>query len=134
MLIVIAYFPFAWDPPRVVGNGVTRSVGGYLQFTHMNNARTRGTPAWLQDVRTSGVVHIRLVFEPRSANENASIMMLASNFWVSDFTIGQDGSGLLMWMRRPGTDANGDPPFYVGRVRPHHWNVVDVVLTTATSA
>jgi hypothetical protein len=128
VLIVIAYFPFNWDPPRVVSNGVTRSAGGYLQFTHMNNARTPGTPAWLQEVRTSGVVHIRLVFEPRATNENAAIMMLAGNFWVSDFTIGQDGPGLLLWMRRPGTDANGDPPFYVGPVRPRQWNVVDVAL------
>jgi hypothetical protein len=128
VLIVIAYFPFAWDPPRMVGNGVTRSAGGYLQFADMNNARTRETPAWLQDVRKSGVVHIRLVFEPRSANENAAIMMLAGNFWVSDFAIGQDGPGLLMWMRRPGTDANGDPPFYIGPVRPGQWNMVDVSL------
>jgi hypothetical protein len=128
VLIVIAYFPFAWDPPRVVSNGVTRSAAGYLQFTDMNNARTPGTPSWLPDVRTSGVVHINLVFEPRSANENAAIMMLARNFWVSDFTVGQDGPGLLMWWRRPGTDANGDPPFYIGPVRPRQWNVVDISL------
>ena len=53
VLIVIAYFPFAWDPPRTVRNEVTRSADGSLRFGEMNNARTPGTPAWLR-----GCAHI----------------------------------------------------------------------------
>ena len=129
VLVVIAYYPFGWDPPRYVTNGVTRSMDGYLQFAEMNNARTQGTPAWLPSVRRFGVVDVRVVFEPRSADESAPIMMLASNFWDTDFAIGQDGSVLLVWVRHPGTDANGDPPFGVGGVvHARQWNVVDVIL------
>ncbi len=51
VLVVIAYYPFGWDPPRYVTNGVTRSTDGYLRFAEMNNARTQGTPAWLPSVR-----------------------------------------------------------------------------------
>jgi len=56
-------------------------------------------------------------------------MMLASDFWDTDFAIGQDHSDLLVGLRRPGSDANGNPPFTVaGVIRPQRWNSVDVVL------
>ena len=129
VLVVISYYPFGWDPPRTVRNEVTRNSQGFLQFGEMNNARTIGTPAWLQDVRASGIVQIRLEFEPRSLQESASIMMLASNFWVTDFAIEQDHSDLLVWLRRPGSDTNGDPPFTVkGVLRTRQWNSAEVRL------
>jgi hypothetical protein len=125
----VAYSPFTWDPPRTVRNEVTRSADGSLRFGEMNNARTAGSPAWLDDVRTSGIVHIRLEVAPQSLQEQASIMMLASDFWHTDFAIAQDHSSLLVWLRRPGSDASGDPPFTVDKaLQPRRWNSVDVVL------
>ena len=133
LLAVTAYFPFDWDPPRLVSNEVTRSADGSLRFGDMNAARTPGTPAWLPEVRSSGIVHIRLVAEPRSpANQSASIMMLASDFWRTDFAIGQDHSDLDVWLRRPGSTGAGGPPFVVGGVfRPYRWTSVDVILRRA---
>lgn len=129
LLIVISYYPFAWDPPRTVRNEVVRNSDGSLQFGQMNNARTQGTPAWFEDVRRSGVVQIRLEFDPDSLQENASIMMLASNFFTTDFAIVQDDSDLLVYLRRPGSDANGGPPFVVdGILRSRQWNSVDLML------
>ena len=129
LLIATAYYPFGWDPPRMVRNDVTRSSDGALRFGEMNRARTPGTPSWLHGARTSGTVQIQLEFEPQSLRENASIMMLASDFWNTDFAIGQDHSDLLVWLRRPGSDGNGDPPFVVeGAVQPRRWNRVDVMV------
>ena len=129
LLIVIAYLPFAWDPPRMVRNDVTRSADGSLRFGEMNNARTPGTPAWLQEVRTSGTIQIQLEADPQSVQEQASIMMLASDYFDTDFAIGQTHSDLLVWLRRPGSDANGDPAFVIdGALQPHRWNSVDVML------
>ena len=129
LLILISYYPFTWDPPRTVHNDVTRSADGSLQFGEMNNARTSGTPAWVQSVRRSNTAQIRLEFDPRSLQENASVMMLASNFWTTDFAIEQDHSDLLVWMRRPGSDANGDPAFSIdGVIQPRRWNNVKMTL------
>ena len=129
LLIVVSYYPFAWDPPRTVRNEVTRNPDGSLQFGKMNNARTPGTPAWLDEVRRSGVVQIRLEFVPDSLQENASIMMLASNFFTTDFALVQDDSDLLVYLRRPMSDANGDPPFLVdGILRSKRSNSVDIVM------
>jgi hypothetical protein len=131
LIIISAYSPFDWDPPRVVRNEVTRGVGGALQFGEMNRARTPGTPDWLADARSSGDVQIDLEAHPESRQEHApaSIMMLASDFWHTDFAIGQDHAGLLVWLRRPGSDANGGPPFAIGgALQPGHWNRVEVSL------
>ena len=129
LLIVIAYFPFAWSPPRTVRNEVTRSADGSLQFGEMNYARTPGTPAWLQLARTSGIIQIQLEADPQSLQQQAPIMMLASDFWHTDFAIEQDHADLLVWLRRPGSDANGDPPFVLGGVlQAQRWNSVNVIL------
>jgi hypothetical protein len=130
LLAVSAYFPFGWDPPRTVRNEVTRSADGSLRFGNMNAARTPGTPSWLQEVRSSGTLQIRLVADPGPAeSQSASIMMLASDFWHTDFAIGQDHSDLEVWLRRPGSDANGDPAFVIGGVfRPQRWTSVQVTL------
>jgi hypothetical protein len=129
VLIVIAYFPFAWSPPRTVRNQVARNAEGSLRFGQMNYARTSGTPAWLNDVRTSGMIQIQLVASPQSLRQDASIMMLASDYWDTDFAIGQDHSDLVVWLRRPGSNANGDPPFVIrGVLQPQRWTSVDLRL------
>jgi hypothetical protein len=131
LLIALSYYPFAWDPPRIVRNDVTRSANGSLQFRDPNYARSDGTPAWLPSARTSGRIQIRLQFRPHSpqVNSPASIMMLASDFWNTDFAIEQDHSDLLVWLRRPGSDSNGNPPYTLdGVLRPRGWNSVDLTL------
>jgi hypothetical protein len=126
VIIVIAYFPFALSPPR---NQVTRSAGGSLRFGQLNYARTPGTPAWLNDVRATGRIRIQLEASPQSLRQDASMMMMASDYWDTDFAIGQDHSDLMVWLRRPGSDPNGDPPFVIrGVFQPQRWTSVDLVL------
>jgi hypothetical protein len=129
-LAITAYFPFRWDPPRVVHNAVARDAGT-LRFGDMNRARTLGSPGWLPDARQSGMIRIDLEVDPRSSQEQspASIMMLARDYWHGDFAIGQDGSELLVWLRRPGSDANGNPPFVVrGALHANRWNRIELVV------
>jgi hypothetical protein len=129
VLIVIAYFPFAWSPPRMVRNQVTRDEDGSLRFGGMNYARTSAAPSWLQEVRTSGAIQIQLQAAPQSLRQDALIIVLASDHWHTDFAIGQYHSGLQVWLRRPGTDTEGVPGFAVDRVfRPQQWTSVEVVL------
>jgi len=95
----------------------------------MNDARTPATPAWLDHVRTSGMIQIQLQADPQSLQQSAAIMMLASDYWNTDFCIGQDHSDLVVWLRRPGSDANGAPPFTIAGVfQPKRWTSVNVML------
>ncbi len=115
-------------------NEVTRTAGGSLRFGEMNAARTPGTPAWLGDLRASGIAQFRLEVNPRTPQQNspASIMMLASDYWDTDIAIEQDHTDLLVWLRRTGSDANGDPPVRIrGALPPRRWSSVDVLLRPA---
>ena len=129
LLAAISYFPFRWDPPRIVRNQVVRTADNSLRFGEMNAARTPGTPAWLRQARTSGSVQIRMEVNPQSSQRDASMMMLASNFWDTDFAIGQDHSSLRVWLRRPGSDEGGNPPFTVdGALQARRWTSVGVLV------
>ena len=129
LLAAVSYYPFRWDPPRIVRNQVVRTAEGSLRFGEMNAARTPGTPAWLRQARTSGSVQIKLAVDPRSAQQRASMMMLASNYWDTDFAIVQDHSSLQVWLRRPGSDIGGNPPFTVnGTLQARRWASVEVLV------
>jgi hypothetical protein len=128
VLIVGAYYPFNWDPPRTVHNQVTRIAGG-LRFGTVNEARTAGTPGWLPAASRSGAISIKLEADPRTARQHAPMMMLASDFWHADFAIAQERSDLYVWLRRPGSAANGAPPFVVGAaIRAGQWISADVMV------
>lgn len=129
MLIVIAYFPFTWSPPRTVRNQVTRGEYGALRFGGMNDARTSAPPGWLPEVRASGTIDIQLQAAPQSLQQNALIMVLGSDYWHTDFAIGQYHSDLEIWLLRPGTDTRGVPGFTVHAVlQPRQWTSVEVAL------
>jgi hypothetical protein len=130
-LIVVRYYPFEWDPPRWVANDVERTVNDALRFGDHNYARTWGTPSWLGAAREDGLT-IGLDVKPDTVvtDESASMMMLARDYWNTDVAVAQDGSDLLIWMRRPGSSDNGDPPFLVEDVfRPSQW----IALTISVS-
>jgi hypothetical protein len=129
LLIVLAYYPFNWDPPRVVHNQVTRTASGTLRFGSRNRASTVATPGWLPAASRTGQVQILLEADPQSAQEHAPMMMLGSDFWHVDFAIAQERSDLSVWLRRPGSRINGAPPFTIaGVVRPGRWFSAEVVL------
>jgi VanZ family protein len=131
VLVVLAYFPFDWDPPHSVRNDVTRTSEGSLRFGERNFARSSGSPEWLVAAQTAGHIAIDLEARPRfpQHNSSASIMMLANDYWHTSFAIGQDGTNLVLWLRRPGSNYNGDPPFTMPEIfRPNHWTQVHVEI------
>ena len=57
------------------------------------------------------------------------MMIMASNEWDTDFAIVQDDSDLMVWLRRPGSNPDGDPPFVIrGVLQPQRWTSVDLIL------
>lgn len=130
VLIVGAYYPFSWNPPRTVHNQVTRVAGGALRFGTMNQARTPGTPAWLAAARRSGDLGIQLEAETAELRQRAPVLMLASDTWHVDFAIVQADSRLAVWVLRPGSHTTGRPAFAFPRIlHPHKWFSVDVQLS-----
>jgi VanZ family protein len=131
VLAFLAYSPFAWDPPHIARNDVTRTREGNLRFGAQNYARSDGSPEWLGAVQKAGHLTINLEALPYFPQRHApvSIMMLAQDFWHTSFAIGQDDANLMLWLKRPGSTDNGDPPFTIPEVfRPNHWTRVQVEI------
>ena len=115
-LAVSAYYPFSFQPPRLVTNSVVRNSDGSLSFGSANRARTAGTPAWLEDLRQSARVKVQLEVLPQVLVQHAPIMMLAADYWHTDFAFVQQGADLDVWFRRIGSTDNGDPAWNVPQV------------------
>lgn len=131
VLALVAYFPFNWDPPHIVRNDVTKTSQGTLRFGARNFARSKGSLEWLAAAQKAGHLTIDLEALPYfpQRNEAASIMMLAQDFWNTSFAIGQDDANLVLWLKRPGSTDNGDPPFAIPDVfRPGHWTRAQVEI------
>ena len=126
VLVLTAYYPFDWDPPRMLRNHVTRTAAGTLRFGEWSTATTAGTPPWLERARASGRLEVDLEASSSVFDRGPlAIMMLADDYWRADFVIGQDHDELLVWLRRAGSRGNGAPPFVVpGVFRPHRWVAV----------
>jgi hypothetical protein len=117
VLAVTAYYPFDWDPPRTVRSDVTRTADGALRFGESNAANSQGTPVWLEEARMTGRVEVDLEVRPLVAQVHGPLsIMLATNYWQTDFAIGQNRSDLLVWLRRLGSDGDGGPAFVVSDV------------------
>ena len=57
------------------------------------------------------------------------MMMLASNYWATDFAVVQDHSRLRVWLRRPGSGIGGNPQFTVnGAFQARRWASVGVLV------
>jgi len=127
LLILTAYYPFDWDPPRLLRNHVARTAEGTLRFGAPGTAGTTGPPPWLDDARATGRVEADLEVSSwvEAGHGPVAIMMLADGSWDADFVIGQDHDDLLVWLRRAGSRGNGAPPLVVpGVFRPHRWVAV----------
>jgi VanZ family protein len=127
LLVLTAYYPFDWDPPRMVRNHVTRTADGTLRFGAPGTAATAGTPPWLEDARATGQLEADLEVSSwvDARGGPVAIMMLADGYWDADFVVGQDRDMLLVWLRRTSTGGNGAPPLVVpGAFRPHRWVAV----------
>jgi Concanavalin A-like lectin/glucanases superfamily len=128
-LAAIAYFPFAWSPPRTVENQVTRTADGSLRFGESNYARTPEVPPWVPEVRASGTIQIQLEVNPRYAEGQGPMLILGSDYSHTDVAVQQYKNYLMVWLRRPGSTIIGEPPFAVpGVLQPDRWTRLAVIL------
>lgn len=130
VLVLLAYYPFRFDPPRVVTNDVSRTPAGTLTFDDHNRARTEGTPDWLPAACKGQEFSAVLVARPRAQqHRDLSIMMVAADASHTNFCLGQDGTDLVLWLRRGGSTADGTPTYVVPNAFvPGHWTTTRVTV------
>lgn len=114
-IVVASLFPFSPDPPRLVSNQLQRSDDGSLRFSPPSRAITAMPPAWLPAAAASGNVAVTL--EARSDDPAqdgpARLLTVSRDYFSADLQIGQEAEDLVVRLRRPASDAGGDPWFEV---------------------
>jgi hypothetical protein len=112
--VVVAFAPFRFDPPRSVSNGATLD-DGFLAVTGPAEAHTDDPPPWLDAVRHGEDLAVALEVRAADAVQDgpARILTVEADYTNADLVIGQDGDDLVVRVRRPGSQASGDPPILV---------------------
>lgn len=116
--VSVALYPFDLNTPREYVNDVHRTADGVLSTGVHNRAVTTSPPAWLAEAIADERLRVDLVvrtdaLEQAGPSGPAHILALSEGEWQSNLTIGQQGRDLAMWLRRPGTEGTGEPPFVV---------------------
>lgn len=113
--IVLALFPFRFDPPRPVTNDVTRTDSGSLVFGEHNRARSHGRPAWVDMAALGSSVRVSLSVRTHDVGQTgpARILSLARGPDQAALTIAQDAADIVVRVRRPGSLPDGRPPLVV---------------------
>ena len=102
----------------MVENRIEYDPGDALIFRDPSIARTKGAPVWLKNAIVSGKVSIDLRVTPDSSSQDgpARIFALSQDYLSHNLVIGQDQSDLVVRLRRPGSQSDGQPAFVVGKV------------------
>jgi hypothetical protein len=110
----MAFYPFEIDSRRFGPNRVER-IGGGVRFQEPSLLRSRTPPSWLPLVARGAALRVDLeAWTAVSRQEGpARIFTISGGFSDRNLTVGQRGSDLVVRLRRPGSDANGLPPFVV---------------------
>ena len=98
---VILLYPFRWQPPRLVENGFQRSAA-VLSFPGPGMASTEQPPRWVTEAARLGHFHLSLEIMSLQERQHgpARIMTLSKDARTHDFSLGQDGTDLVIYLKR----------------------------------
>jgi VanZ family protein len=98
---LVSLWPFTWSPPRLVDNGARWATDGSLHFASPGLAITPTAPGWLAIVQETGRLEVTLAVRPlESSQGDANILSIGRNIYDSNLHLAQQGSHLLVRLRR----------------------------------
>lgn len=112
LYLAVCLYPFRFDPVR---NGAVFKAGEELSFSAQGLARSIQPPDWLDPVIEDSAVEIELEFAASSSLQSgpARIFSISKNSRFRNLTFGQEGSDLVIRVRRPSSNFNGTPPYVI---------------------
>jgi hypothetical protein len=136
LLVAVGYWavclvPYDFMVARHVVNQAQWLSDGTLSFPGPGIARTPKALAWLEKAqnisRLSVVVSVRTDLPGQTGP--ARILTISGGNHVRNLTLGQEGSDLVLRIRRPGSTENGTPAYRVADVfRTRDWRDIEVRL------
>jgi hypothetical protein len=137
LLLAEAAYPFRPELPVVARHGPEHAATGIVSFDGSSILESRGSAGWVAVARRSGILAVSLELQTASPDQEgpARVLTIARDYLRSDLTVGQDGSDLVVRLRRPGSTALGEPALRVaGLLRDREWHRVTVVVDRGRAA
>lgn len=131
LLMVESWYPFEAQLPVWWRTTPARIPTGSVRFDGHSVLVSPAPPTWLVMARQSGSLEIDLeVRTERPRQEGpARILTVSRDIHHADIMIGQQGEDLVVRVRRPGSDASGDPAFEVPRLfNDQGWHTISVLV------
>ena len=130
--LTVALFPFRFDPPGYVENGVIGRAGHGLTFSGPNVvARTVGPAAWLHTAVRESSFTLELELRSSRARQYgpARVLDVSRDAYNADLVVGQFDSHLVVRLRRPGSGPGGTPELYVAdALADREWHQIRIAV------
>jgi hypothetical protein len=126
----LALAPFRWVPPRRTVNGATADAGG-LGFAAPGLASTPEPPAWLSRAAETGTLRLDLRLRAYASDEGETgrIFTVSRDYHSRNVTLDEEGTDLVLRLRRPGATPNGKPAYRLPAVLTDtDWHDVQVTI------
>ena len=127
---IVLLYPFRWEPPRLLDNGVQLSSNTFI-LASPGIAYSKKAPDWLLQAIRSNELAISLRVRPFTGAQYgpARILTVSKDVYARDFTIGQEGSDLIVRLRTSQSDLNGLPQLVLpGILKSLDWRTVQVSM------
>ena len=131
MCALASFAPFDLEVPQHVPNRAERLADGSLLFAWEGRAGTDSAPAWLPPVIDSSELSVVVRARTTELEQHgpARILAVADDNEHANLVIGQEWSDLIVRVRRPGSDASGEPQYTVARLFSDlEWHDVELLL------
>jgi VanZ like family len=102
-------WPYDWEPAGYVENQAESLPDGGIRFAGPGIARTPAPPEWVAAAMDAHELEVQLQVRPLASKQTgpARIMTMSLDHHHRDFTIGQEGTDLILRLRTPASDLNG---------------------------
>lgn len=111
--LAVGLYPYRWAPPVAVPNTAELIQEGGLAFRVPGPgiARTEKSPDWVAEAIAEDRITVELSVRSSSREQvgPARILSLSADHHHRNLTIAQDGVDLVVRLRTPESDANGEP-------------------------
>lgn len=129
----VAFYPFQWDPPEAARNTAELLPQGGLRFAAPGPAMARSgqPPGWSATAKRGQRFEVDLSARPGASIQTgpARILTLSRDPWHRNFTIGQEGTDLILRFRTSSRSPNAMPQVRVpGVFAAERWVDIQVAV------
>lgn len=113
--VLVALMPMTFETPRLAHNRLDPQSDGTLLFREPSMARSPTAPPWIGDASRSGRIEVDMRVTPARTKQTgpARILAVSEDYASHNLMIGQEEDALLIRLRRPGAEPDGQPALTV---------------------